>query len=237
MRFALLVMMLLLVARPCFAQATLEVPVCQWGDCSKYCDPACGAGSVCGVAGRCIQTRTEEPDDSSDREAVARRHQARALTRISVGLGIGDGTVEGVIHTTPYALEAGVRQQLTSYFGISAHLGAAYARISAPVYMLGAPASRSQSSYVDFWADVIPYLGPFGRFYVGPTLAFAHRHYADAILYGDSSVTNRTRFETGGRLGLLFGNREQCNLWFQETTSLNDTTLNQALLGFSFEFM
>ena len=238
MRTSLAVAFLSLLARPCFAQSNLEVPTCQWGDCSRYCEPACGVGAICGVDGKCVPIKT---DEQRDQEAVSRRHQARALTRVTVGIGLGSGKVEGNIDSSLFELEGGIRHQLATYLGISAHLGAAYGEISVPYGAEPSIGSKERSSYVDFWADAIPYIGPLGRLYVGPALVLAHRRYADALVYRGSvpplAVSSRTRFETGGRLGILVGNREQFNLWVQGTSSLNDTTLQQFLLGFNLEFM
>ncbi len=229
-RFVLPLVALSLLARPGIAQSNLELPTCQWGDCSKFCDPACGEGSVCGVEGKCVQAKT---DEQREREAVDRRHQARAFPRLTIGIGYGEANVEGGASAGVFALQVGVRRQLAAYLGVSVHLGAAYARLS------GAHTVQPTSgpSYSDFCADVIPYLGPLGRFYVGPALVLGYRHYSEALMYGTHVVTARTRFEVGGRLGLLFGNREQFDLWLQETSSLNDTTLNQTLFGFSVELM
>jgi hypothetical protein len=185
---------------------------------------------VCSVEGKCVQAKT---DEQREREAADRRHQARAITRFTIGAAYGEANVEGGASAGVFALQGGVRRQLAAYFGFSAHFGAAYARLS------GAHTVKPTSgpSYSDFWADAIPYLGPLGRFYVGPALVLAYRHYSDALMYGTHVVTARARFEVGGRLGLLFGNREQFDLWLQETSSLDDTTLNQTLLGFSIELL
>ena len=236
MRFTLLLVALSLWAQPCLAQANLEVPVCQWGNCAKFCDPACGAGSVCSVEGKCVEQKTDEQRES---EAIDRRHQARSLTRISAGVSVGQAQVEGTMQANLFGLELGWRQQLAAYVGLSAHLGAAYADLNRAFTV---NPTTSAASYSDFWVDFIPYLGPLGRFYVGPALVLAYRHYAAPVVYSgytstsSKGITSRFRVETGGRLGLLLGNREQFDLWLQETTSVSDTTLNQTLLGFSVEF-
>ena len=236
MRLALLLVALLLVTRPAFAQTHLEVPVCQWGDCSKFCDPACDAGFLCSVEGKCVEQKTSAQLES---DRIQRRLQARSLTRVSVGAIVGAARIEGIIDANVFALELGARQQLTAYVGISGHLGAAYGQFHSPGKW--SEPRTTASSYTDFWADFIPYLGPLWRFYVGPALVLSYRHYPEPMVYDGyipaKRITNRLRIETGGRLGLLLGSREQFNLWLQETSSLDDTTLNQTLLGFSVEFM
>lgn len=236
MRRVLPFLALLLGTRSGWAQANLEIPVCQWGDCSKFCEPACGSGSVCSVDGKCVEQKTDEQLES---DSAQHRHQARTLARISVGVALGGAHVEGIIDANVFALELGARQQLGAYVGVSGHLGAAYGQFHNP-YVWSEPKTNA-ASYTDFWADFIPYLGPLWRLYVGPALVLGYRHYPEPMVYDSYTpakrITNRLRFETGGRLGLLFGNREQFDLWLMETSSLDDTTINQTFLGFSVEFM
>jgi len=219
----------LLAAPPCLAQPRAEAPVCQWGNCARVCSPACPNGYVCGVNGTCVAVTASESAEAEmkrqhEQEATLRRMQARSLTRVTLGIGFGSG--EGAMDSQVIAAEGGVRQQLAKSFGLSAHLG--LARVN-----LYPPDGLSVTAY-DTWVDAVSYFGPFGRFYVGPMLAFVLRRYSENSADG-SSTTDYA--EGGGRLGVLLGSREQLDLWFQASTSFEDEPCRQVLLGFNFEFV
>jgi len=166
--------------------------------------------------------------------ALERRHEARTLTRATLGAGVGVAIVENTVPSQVYGLEAGARQQLTLGFGVSAHFGFGVGAFQS------VPQGTFDSTYIDVWGNLNPYFGPFGRFYVGPALTLGHRHFSDSNPGGGAhSVTgaSRTHIEGGTRFGVLFGDREQFDLWFQGASSLGSATRIAISMGFNFEFM
>ena len=134
-------------------------------------------------------------------------HEARTLTRKSFGVMAGVAKIESDVPAQVYALELGVRQQLLPGFGVSAHLD-----FGMGAYSSSGRKGKLDSMYVDVRGNLAPYLGPFGRFYVGPALVLGHRHFSgqSPSTGGQSlTVTGRTRIEVGTRLGVLLGSREQ----------------------------
>lgn len=245
MRFSLRILLLTttFAVRVVNAQTIAEIPTCQWGNCVTRCEGLCPPGSVCGIEGYCVQVK-KDPEQAAaekeqeDRGAVERRHQARAQPRFVLGVGLGSGEIEGNLATSVYAVELGYRRQLSRVTGLSLHAGAAYGIFTLP----RDPQADSEidSSYSEFWIDVVPYFGPFGRFYVGPALVLGYRHYSDGRLVDGAQTyayQDRTLLEVGARLGVLFGNREQYDLWLQGCSSFDSVTPGQVLLGFNFEFM
>jgi hypothetical protein len=112
-----------------------------------------------------------ETDTTIVYENRDRRERARFLTRFAVGGGYG---FADQLDSGGLLMEAhlGLRQQLTSLFGLHVQLLA--------VFGLRDYVQRSEDGTVtrsELGAAVTPYIGPLGRFYVGPAAFLGYRWY------------------------------------------------------------
>ena len=238
---------------------------CIQGQCVALCAPPCGPGYVCTEKRECVSTEEVErqkQEEAEDAAELARRQSLRLLPRafIYVGGGTliwpqisGDGD--------PYDLNtlylgpnlqfgAGYQQHLTRRFGLAGRLvvaaGPWVASISRdtedePYDCDGEPcrehAMTSHGEFVATVAEFVLVIGPFGRFFLGPSAFTGYVAFADSgkedyvrgdeFEYPTSSSSSRsgdgpgmtlTRWKNtatagaGLRFGFYLGKEEQIEL-------------------------
>ena len=169
-------------------------------------------------------------------ENRGRRERARFLTRFAVGGGYG---FADQLDSGGLLMEAhlGLRQQITSLFGLHVQL--------LTVFGPRDYVQRSEDGTVtrsELGVAVTPYVGPLGRFYVGPAAFLGYRWYTSQRPSSDGTLDSMIRsgpfFDWGPRLGVLVGAEEQVDIGGVVTTTFdNDALMNLRLLvGASYEF-
>ena len=234
---------LLLVHGMALSQSLPQSPVCQWGDCEQACPTLCPNGTVCSVSGTCVPVAPNDAEREAREEQAARnakdqRLSMRAVPRFRLGAAVGSGGTQNHGGVSVYAASIGFRKQLVDVLGLSIDLSATYGRV-AGVYDR-TTMMNVNTGYAQGDVTVVPYLGPFGRFYVGPACALGLRHYA-ADRFADGSLIfptrNRLLTQAAAKTGVLLGSREQVDLWAGFNSAFVDEALWQVEFGVNYEFM
>jgi hypothetical protein len=119
-------------------------------------------------------------------------------------------------------LMVGFRRNYSPSFGLHLRGGML---IGVPTYTVGGPTiplfdegvERDRTSMAGAMIEATPFLGPFGRFYVGPTLWAAYLGFSRSLLEAKGEKVNLNDGPSGGLgldCGFLAGQREQIDLNF-----------------------
>jgi hypothetical protein len=179
---------------------------------------------------------TEDPvaEQHLAEQSGQRRELARYRTRFAVGGNIGYADLIGSDGLST-GLQLGLRQQLARFVGLHTQLLTQLAED----YV----SSDARIMRTEFGCTFTPYLGPIGRFYVGPALFAGYRHYADTVSGASASdhvriPKSRAFLEWGPRFGVLLGAEEQIDITGLVSTSLsNNAGLDlRLIIGAGYEF-
>ena len=224
--------------------------VCVNGTCAPAYPPQCPPGLLFDWAGNCVSAGyAPYPANHSQEAAVAAqaqaaREQRRMRSRFTIDLEgsiglMGDGP-DPVI-TPAVASLFGFRQQFTPWFGLILRGGplvgiATYEDTASSAY--SSSSSRTDSTgMAGAVAEAIPFFGPFGRFYLGPSLSAMYLWFASSGLTSNGSYVSLDSGATlavGVQMGWVLGDEERTVLSFGiRAAPLNTVTLFfTAAIGF-----
>jgi len=215
-------------------------PVCAPGDAfdGYYCLPAAYGQGAAPPGYR----------DPGEERALALRMQHRMRGKFTIDLQGGLGLMAPKQWTNSRSVPAlsgallfGYRRNYQPQFGVLVRGGAL---LGIPIFTYDDPSASSSSSTdsdATFMAGVLveaaPYFGPFGRFYVGPSVFAGYVGFADNSLQAGPAGT--TFYLSDGALygiglagGVVVGEREQTDITFSFRVDLNpDHKMTIFLMG------
>ena len=203
-----------------------------------HCIPTCGSGYVCALNGNCVRVSTSDTLEHSTEELAERQQstsrcqQARHMARIRLELDYQHVSIADSLSTNVYGIGVGLRKQLREFIGIAVRVGGSMGSMR---YARADNSNMPSSGNVfEAYAELLPYFGPFGRFYAAPALLAGYRGYSVSRLdvYSTGMVELKPKWlhEIGGRLGLLLFEKEQLDLSIQ-LMSWPETPAPSRLMG------
>jgi hypothetical protein len=190
-----------------------------------HCVPGCRPGYVCALDGHCVNVDTNDPRGNSTeglaerQQSASRGQEARHLLRIRLELDYQVVSVGDSLQTNVYGLSVGLRKQLLEFMGVAVQVGGSFGSMH-----YGHPDNStlpSDGNVFEAYVELLPYFGPFGRFYAAPALLTGYRGYSvSRLAVPDEIVELKPRWlhEVGGRLGLLLLEQERLDLSLQATS-------------------
>jgi hypothetical protein len=193
-------------------------------------------GYYCIPAAPWVVPPPQEYPDPEEEAAMALRLQQRLRGRLSLGIqgGLGflapkEWTHDSSLITGLAVLWAGYRRNFQPTFGLQVRGGAMLGFAAYNVtYSTSSDPKESDSDFTQVTGallDVVPYFGPFGRFYVGPMAWLGYISFSDKDLRagpnGRFALQDGAMYGIGVSGGFVLGQREQIDLNFSTRLDLN----------------
>ena len=181
--------------------------------------------------------RGEDPEEARLQASRDKRRLQSRFTLDAEGmLGLmGDANVPVITPTV--AILAGFRRNFAPRFGMILRGGVLAGKATFEESNGNASNPTDSTSMLGVLGEVIPFWGPFGRFYVGPTIWLARLSFGKPELQSGSTfvwLRNDTTLGIGFHCGVLLGQEERTVLSFgARVSNLNGITLLlTAAIGF-----
>jgi hypothetical protein len=221
--------------------------MCYAGQCWSKCNPLCESGLVCTDDGRCVGPSDEDSPSEPQRraeEAKARqvRLAARTKPRLTLhGLMSISGMVDSNVTAVGAAVAVGYRQNYAEAFGLHVRLGAGIGSAMAESKdNQGHTTSTDDTAMTELFGELIPYFGPFRRFYFGPMLWYSHFAFDKHTLETwreTYSLADDWKAGVGVDMGLLLLSREQLDINWRVKSTANDQMPFRIEIGVGYHLM
>jgi len=149
--------------------------------------------------------------------------------------GIGILGFGGDVITPSFLALAGYRQNYASWFGLHVRAGLVLGIATFDASNSSSSSYSTSESQTDSTSmtggmlEVLPFFGPFGRFYFGPIIWGGYLNFGSSELYSapvHEMLESRAFLGLGGEMGWVLGDREQTVLSFAvREASLNSNTV------------
>ena len=139
------------------------------------------------------------------------------------------------------AAAIGYRQNFAAQVGVQIRFGGGAAGVSVATDG-SSPKPTGSTSMTELYGDVAAFLGPLGRFYLGPLLWYSHFTFADHAFQpagSPSAFVLPDAWKGGGGLdmGLLLLQREQLDVNWRIKTTFNSQMPFRLEMGIGYHFM
>jgi len=204
--------------------------------------PQCPAGMVFDMVGNCVPwgyapyPANSSYENAMEAQARAEREKRRMHPKFTIDLEasigmMGDGGDPVV--TPTFAVLFGTRLHFTPWFGLILRGGpligvATYEDTTTSEYSSSSSQTDS-TSMLGGMAEALPFFGPFGRFYLGPSLSLMYLSFGSPGLRSNGSYVNLSDGATlavGAHMGWVLGQEERIPLSFSiRVATLNTVTM------------
>jgi hypothetical protein len=216
--------------------------VCMNGACVPVY-PQCPPGTLFDGMGNCVPVgyMPYPPPENSrevakEAQAQAARERGRMRPKFTVDLQgslglMGEGSSPVV--TPTFSVLLGTRLHMVPWFGLIFRGGpmvgiATYEETTRSGYSSGSSETDS-TTMLGAMAEVIPFFGPMGRFYLGPSLSIIYLRFDSAGLTSNGSYVKLDSGATmafGSQMGWVLGQEERTVLSFDlRIATLNGVTM------------
>jgi hypothetical protein len=199
------------------------------GSAMAQSPPVGGNGAQTGGAAGEPQQVVGSDEDVAEHRLLVQRLELRMRGKLTLDLQVGGGGLaitrlasDATLGALVARLMVGFRRNYSPSFGLHFRGGLLF---GVPTFTVGGPTiplfdegiERDRTLMAGAMIETTPYFGPFGRFYVGPTLWAAYLGFSRSTLEAKGEKIN-LEDGLGGGLGLdcgfLAGRREQIDINF-----------------------